>query len=74
MTDQWLKTTTIHGASVGPTMVNGDQFVCGMKLECTSTEVPMAGQRMNVSEQCLYTVREGKIAEAMLFFDSSNRG
>lgn len=74
MTDQWLRTTTIHSASVGPTMVNDDQFVCEMKLDCTSNEGPMAGQRMKVTEQCLYTVREGKIAEVKFFYDMSAGG
>ncbi|MFZ4576336.1 MAG: SnoaL-like domain-containing protein [Phycisphaerales bacterium] len=68
MSENWGKTTTVHGASVGTPLVNGDQFVCQMTMDCTSSEGPMAGQRMNMSETCLYTVRDGKIVEAKFFY------
>ncbi len=66
--EQWGRTTTIHGASMSKPLVNGDQFVCEMKLDCTSSEGPMAGQRMQMSETCLYTVKNGKITEAKFFY------
>lgn len=66
--EQWGRTTTIHSASMSKPLVNGDQFVCEMKLDCTSSEGPMAGQRMQMSETCLYTVKNGKITEAKFFY------
>jgi hypothetical protein len=66
--EQWLKVTTIHSATVGKPVVNGDQFILPMTLDCTCTEGPMANQRMNMSETALYTVRNGKIAEAKFFY------
>jgi hypothetical protein len=67
---KFARTTTVHGQSCGKPMVNGDQFVCAMSLDCTSNEGPMAGQRMNMVETCLYTVKNGKITEAKFFYGS----
>lgn len=66
--EQWEKSTQVHSASCGQPLVNGDQFVCEMKMDVTSSEGPMAGQRMDMSETCLYTVKEGKISEAKFFY------
>ncbi len=66
--EKFAKTTTIHGATVGKPIVNGDQFICPMTLDCTSTEGPMANQRMNMTETCLYTVKNGKIVEGKFFY------
>jgi hypothetical protein len=66
--EKFHSTTTIHSASVGKPIVNGDQFVCPMGLDCTCSEGPMAGQRMNISETSLYTVKNGKITEGKFFY------
>lgn len=66
--EQWSKSTTVHSSSIGKPMSNGDQFVVEMKMDCTSSEGPMAGQRMQMSEICLYTVKNGKITEAKFFY------
>lgn len=68
MSEHWGKTTTVHSASVGKPIVNDDQFVCEMTMDCTSTEGPMANQRMEMKETCLYTVKNGKITEAKFFY------
>lgn len=68
MSEHWSKTTTVHSASIGKPSVNGDQFVCEMRMDCTSSEGPMAGQRMEMQETCLYTVKDGKITEAKFFY------
>lgn len=68
MSENWAKTTTVHSASMGQPLVNGDQFVCEMAMSCTASQGPMAGQRMDVKEICLYTVKGGKITEAKFFF------
>ena len=62
------KITTVHSASCGKPSVNGDQFICTMSLDCTSTEGPMANQRMNLSEYALYTVKNGHITEGKFFY------
>ncbi len=66
--EQFHKSTTIHSATCGKPIVNGDQFVCPMGLDCTCTEGPMANQRMNISETSLYTVKNGKIVEGKFFY------
>jgi len=68
MSEQWMKVTTIHIASCSKPIVNGDQFVCEMALDVTSSEGPMAGQRHTMSETCLYTIKDGKIVEAKFFY------
>lgn len=65
---QFHESTTIHSASASPALANGDQFICEMKLDCTASQGPMAGQRMNVSEFALYTVKDGKITQAKFFY------
>lgn len=66
--EQFEKSTTVHGGSCDKPIVNGDQFVCQMTLDCTTNEGPMAGQRMNMSETALYTVKNGKITEGKFFY------
>jgi hypothetical protein len=70
LAEQWHKITTIHDSSVGDPTVNGDQFLCDMMLDCTSSEGPMAGQRMKMSETCQYTVSGGKITDVKFFYRS----
>jgi ketosteroid isomerase-like protein len=66
--EQFAKTTTVHGSTYGKPLVNGDQFVCAMSMDCTSSEGPMAGQRMNMTETAVYTVKNGKIIEGKFFY------
>ncbi len=68
MSEHWGKTTTVHSMTIGDPRVNADQFACDMSLDCTASEGPMAGQRMQMAETCLYTVKNGKIAEAKFFY------
>jgi predicted ester cyclase len=60
--------TTVHRSSIGKPIVNGNQFLVEMKMDATQNAGPMAGVRMDMSEQCLYTVKNGKIAEAKFFY------
>lgn len=66
--EQFWKITTVHSASCGAPVVNGDQFVVPMGMDCTCSEGPMANQRMQMSETALYTVKNGKITEARYFY------
>lgn len=69
MSEHWAKTTTVHSATTSDPSVNGDQFVCQMTMDCTQSEGPMAGQRMQMSEFCVYTTNnDGKITEAKFFY------
>jgi ketosteroid isomerase-like protein len=66
--EHFARTTTVHGHSCGKPLINGDQFACEMGMDVTSSEGPMAGQRMNMSETCVYTVKNGKIVEGKFFY------
>ena len=66
--EEFAKSTTVHDASCSKPRVNGDQFVCEMMIDCTHAEGPFAGQRMKMTETCLYTVKDGKITEAKFFY------
>lgn len=68
MAEQFNKSTTIHSCWLSKPLVNGDQFVCEMKMDSTSHAGPFAGQRMQVQEYCVYTVRGDKITEAKFFY------
>lgn len=66
--EEWSKMTTVHRSSIGKPIVNGNQFLVEMKMDATQNAGPMAGVRMDMSEQCLYTVKNRKIAEAKFFY------
>lgn len=66
--EHFWKITTVHGGTIGSPVVNGDQFILPMSMDCTCSEGPMAGQRMNMSETALYTVKNNKISEARFFY------
>lgn len=68
MSEQFNKSTTIHSCWVSKPPVNGDQFVCEMKMDSTSHAGPFAGQRTQVQEYSVYTVRGDKITEAKFFY------
>ncbi|MGD9688995.1 MAG: SnoaL-like domain-containing protein [Phycisphaerales bacterium] len=72
MSDQFGRMNTIHSANCGAPMFNGDQFICEMSIDMTCKEGPMAGQRMSMREFCLYTVKGGRIAEAVFFYGAGN--
>ncbi|HVZ93747.1 MAG TPA: nuclear transport factor 2 family protein [Phycisphaerales bacterium] len=67
---KFAETMEIHDQSCGKPIVNGDQFVCAMSIDCTAKAGPMAGHRMQMNETCLYTVKNGKISEAKFFYPS----
>ncbi|HET6972237.1 MAG TPA: nuclear transport factor 2 family protein, partial [Phenylobacterium sp.] len=54
----------IHGVQVQGPYVHGDQFLVRFSMDVT----PKGGQRMQMDEMGLYTVRNGKIAEERFFF------
>lgn len=63
--DWWYANHEIHSAeSFGP-YVNGDQFAVRFSMDVTAKET---GQRMQMDEVGLYTVRDGKIVEERFFY------
>jgi len=61
----WYANHQIHATrAVGP-YVNGDQFAVRFWMDVTATA---SGQRMQMEEVGLYTVRDGKVVEERFFF------
>lgn len=67
---KFFEMNEIHGGETrGPLTGHGNQFALIMSIDCTAKEGPMAGQRMQMEEVCLYTVEDGKIAREEFFYD-----
>ena len=63
--DWWTANNEIHAFSTEGPMVNGDQFVLRFKMDVTFKPT---GERSQVDEVGLYTVRDGKIVEERFFY------
>ena len=61
----WYANHEIHSAETHGPYVNGDQFALRFHLDVTARQ---SGQRMQMEEVGLYTLRDGKIAEERFFF------
>jgi ketosteroid isomerase-like protein len=59
----WSANHEVHGVEVQGPYVHGDQFAVRLKLDVT----PKGGQRAQMEEICLYTIKNGKIAEERFF-------
>jgi len=61
----WYANHEIHSAEATGPFVNGDQFIMRFKMDVT---MKASGQRMQMDEDALYTVRDGKIVEERFFY------
>ena len=61
----WNGAHDIHSATGEGSYVNGDQFAVRYKMDVTFKET---GQRHQMDEIALYTLRDGKIAEERFFY------
>ena len=64
----WLDNHTIHSAEAMGPWPHGERFIVHFKYDVTSKAGPMAGQRMQMDEAALYTVRDGKIVREEFFY------
>lgn len=62
--DKFFETMEVHGGEVDGPYPWDDKFICFMRLDATPTEGPMAGQRMDMREACVYRTANGKITES----------
>jgi hypothetical protein len=62
------KAAEVHGGGIGKPYPNGDQFIVEMWMDCTFKDGPMAGQRYDMREMALYTLKDGKVSEARFFY------
>jgi ketosteroid isomerase-like protein len=61
----WDNNHEMHGFEASDPYVNGDQFAIHMKMDATAKE---SGQRFQMEEIGLYTVRNGKIVEEKFLY------
>jgi hypothetical protein len=61
----WVANHEVHSASVEGPYVNGDQFAVRLAYDVTPK---MTGQRMQMDEVGLYTVRDGKIVSERFLY------
>jgi limonene-1,2-epoxide hydrolase len=63
--DWWYGAHEIHSATAEGPYVNGDQFSVIFAMDLTKRD---GGQRMQMQEVGLYTVKDGKIIEERFFY------
>lgn len=63
--DWWNNAHEIHSSEVEGPFVNGDQFVVRFKMDLTEKQ---SGNRIQMDEVGVYTVKNGKIAEERFFY------
>ncbi|WP_270938871.1 nuclear transport factor 2 family protein [Falsiroseomonas oryzae] len=63
--DWWEANHEVHGGSTEGPFVNGDGFALIFELDVTAKQT---GQRMQMKEVALYTVRDGKVVEERFFY------
>ncbi|MGD9815312.1 MAG: SnoaL-like domain-containing protein [Hyphomonadaceae bacterium] len=62
----WVANHEIHAASVTGPWPHGDRFIVGFQFDVTNKP---SGQRMQMDEVGLYTVKNGKIVREEFFYD-----
>ena len=61
----WYANHEVHSVEASGPYVNGNQFIVRFKMDITNTP---SGQRMQMDEDGLYTVKDGKIVEERFFY------
>jgi ketosteroid isomerase-like protein len=61
----WYANHDVHSATTTGPFVNGDSFALIFDLDVTYKQT---GQRMQMKELVLYTVRDGKVVEERFFY------
>ncbi|MEM1355498.1 MAG: nuclear transport factor 2 family protein [Planctomycetota bacterium] len=65
----WYDNHEIHSHSATGPFPHGDRFIVIFEMDITAKQGPMAGQRMQMQEAGLYTVKDGKIVREEFFYD-----
>lgn len=68
----WESSHTVHSASAEGPYPHGDRFIVHFKYDVTPTQGPYSGQRMQLDETALYTVKNGKIVQEEFFYSMEN--
>jgi hypothetical protein len=62
--DWYASVVEVHGTKISDPVVGGDHFSCAMDMDVTYKQ----HGRTQMSEICLYEVKDGKIAKDMFFY------
>jgi len=65
----WLANHELHSSKATGPLPHGDRFILLFEIDVTAKVGPMAGQRMQMTEAGLYTVKGGKIVKEEFFYD-----
>jgi ketosteroid isomerase-like protein len=68
---EWMEKNDVHSVEVEGPFVNGDKFMVEFDMDVTDKE---SGERMEMEEIALYTVRDGKIVEEQFFPEHGDDG
>lgn len=68
-TKWWYDNHEVHSSSCTGPFPHGDRFIVFFEMDITPKIGPMAGQRMQMQEAGLYTVKNGKIVREEFFYD-----
>ncbi|HMN40438.1 MAG TPA: nuclear transport factor 2 family protein [Phycisphaerales bacterium] len=60
--------STIHSSTCEGPWPHGDRFIVTFSIDMTAKAGPMAGQRMQMKEAALFTVKNGKITQEEFFY------
>jgi SnoaL-like domain len=61
----WYSNHEIHSVEAAGPFVNGDQFIMRFKMDLTFKPT---GERTQMEEEGLYTVKDGKVVEERFFY------
>jgi len=67
--DEFFDMMEIHGGEIDGPYPWQDKVIVFMSLDATPKEGPMAGQRIDMREACVYRVRDGKIQESHFCYE-----
>lgn len=65
----WYDNNEVHESTCEGPWPNGDKFIAIFYMDITAKAGPTAGQRMQMKEAALYTVKDGKIVHEQFFYD-----
>lgn len=64
----WLANNEVHSSSVTGPWPHGDRFIVGFQFDVT---MKPSGQRMQMDEMGLFTVKDGKIVREEFFYQTA---
>jgi len=65
----WYDNHEVHKSACEGPWPHGDKFIATFDMDVTPKAGPTAGQRIQMKEAALYTVKDGKIVHEQFFYD-----